>query len=623
MTLATTAANRLNKQAPELSKFVVSFKDLSDELPENTGIQTGMFILDIFGKYVYIPVLSKAGNVQVLESIFDADSKTFIPITKKSIKYLIEQGHTMGQSALIPAHVARDPDLYDAIVPPKTGKFVYASEGRLGGFFATLPQHVKEATLNIVESDYDLQEALVKVMDLDIAREHLMRETPSYVAPMGPPAPIVLTSAEGLSQEQVQEIMAKGYTVKNPPKSTRVAVESSAGAYGALTRMSNMMPGTAVAAMKKDGSWTSIAALKMVPKNTNDDIDNRNGKPLRSQERQTGIVAITEQGECLVDTNIVTCAVECNYNEVISKLKCKRALDIGQGDYGMVFTGSAWYGPFKTRSVEKANGWTTIDTGESKIIIHPNIKTFLDTTGTDMLMSTSAMFYPLSEAAAIMETDINTAQMKVGIEMEKMLPYQSTLMHRNGLYAVDGAEIGGKPQIVEYMLKEWQIDVPTLETFLNKAETQQNVIIKMAAVRDGGRASPGKGTKVQEHYQHGEQPGSDDAQMTGNARQRALGMASKAKSVKDVVDRDTMEATIISEMLQNPDLSGTIQEYLPDIKQAVDRLGRSLFMMRINTNKLSDKMDAEALNNLFTSTRNAYRILGDNYVELQNLLANG
>ena len=118
------------------------------------------------------------------------------------------------------------------------------------------------------------------------------------------------------------------------------------------------------------------------------------------------------------------------------------------------------------------------------------------------------------------------------------------------------------------------------------------------------------------------QPGSDDAQLTGNARQRALGMASKAKSVKDVADRETMEATIISEMLQNPDLAGTINEYLPEIKQAVDKLGRSLFLMRLNTNKLGDKIDAEALNNLFTSTRNAYRILGENYVELQNLVAN-
>ena len=83
-----------------------------------------------------------------------------------------------------------------------------------------------------------------------------------------------------------------------------------------------------------------------------------------------------------------------------------------------------------------------------------------------------------------------------------------------------------------------------------------------------------------------------------------------------------MEATLISEMLQNPDLAGSIKEYLPEIRQAVDKLGRTLFLMRINTHKLNESVDAEALNNLFTATRNAYRILGENCVTLENLAAN-
>lgn len=622
--LSKTALNRLNMRAPELSKFVVAFKDLSQELPENTGIQVGMIILDMMGKYVYVPVVAKAGEVQMLESMFDADTKKFIPLTRKSVEWMIEKGHLLGQAERIPATVARDPDLYDAIVPPKTGKFVYASEGRLGGFFASLPAHIKEATFNIVNNDFEFQQALAPLMDVDVAKEHLIKETPQFVAPVGPPAPVVLTSAEGLSDSQVQDIMAKGYTVQNPPKSKRIAVESTTSAYGALTRMSAMMPGTAVAAMKKDGSWTSVASLKMVPKYTDDNICSRSGSPLRNGgiEPATGTVAITEQGEILHDPNIVVCAAECNYDEVMTKMKCKRATEISMGDHGMIFTGSAFYGPLHARNVTSANGWTTIETDEHRIMIHPNVKTFLDAKGTDMIMSTSAMFYPVKEGHGIMETDIGTAQMKVDIEMEKLLPYQSTLMHRDGIYAVDGKEIGGKPQIVEHMLKEWEIDVPTVETFVKKAETQQNVIVKMAAVRGGGRASPGKGTKVQQHYQNGEQPGSDDNQLTGNARQRAQGMANAGKRVKDVADREVMEATLISEMLQNPDLSGSIQEYLPEIKGAVDKLGRSLFLMRVNTNKLSESVDAEALNNLFTATRNAYRILGENCVMLENLAAN-
>lgn len=617
MSLATTASNRLNMQAPELSKFVVAFKDLSDELPENTGIQCGMFILDLAGKYIYVPVIAKAGNVSVLESMFDADSKTFIPITKKSVEWLLEKGHLLGKSERIPSSVARDPDLYDAIVPPKTGKFVYASEGRIGGFFSSMPDITKKATLEVITNDLAFQQAMVPVMDMNIVKAFLEPTGIEVVEEVGPPAPEVITSAAGLSEEQVQEVMSKGYTVKNPPKSKRVAVESSS--EQALTRMGAMMPGTAVAAMKKDGSWTSVACLKMVPTYTDDRLSGGNMRAMEL-EADTGVVAVTEQGEVLLNPNIVTCNAECKYSDVVEKLTHKRATEINQGEYGMIFTGSAWYGPLKARQVSKANGWTTIDTTSHRVLIHPNVKTLLDIKGTDMIMSTSAMFYPMKEGFGIMETDINTASMKKEIEMMKMLPVEATLMHRNGVYAVDGQEIGNKPQIVEYLLKSWEIDVPTVETFVKKAESQQNVIVKMAAVRQGGRASPGSGTKVQQHYQQGDQP-LDDVQMTGNARQRAMGAAGKAKGVKDVADREIMEATLISEMLQNPDLAGTINEYLPDIKQAVDRLGRSLFLMRLNTNKLSDKIDAEALNNLFTATRNAYRILGENYVELQNLVA--
>lgn len=633
MTFATTAANRLNMQAPELGKFVVAFKDLSDELPENTGVQCGMFVLNLAGKYIYIPVIAKAGNIQVLESMFDADTKTFIPITKKSVEWMIEEGYLLGNAERIPAHVARDPDLYDAIVPPKTGKFVYASEGRIGGFFASLPNHIKEATLNIVESDYELQEAMAKVMDIDIAKEHLLKESPEYIPPVGPAAPQVITSAEGLTQDQVQEIMSKGYTVINPPKSKKVAVEASSSQ--ALTTLSSLPPGRAVMAMKKNGDWVGVASVRPVETYTAEhyktSIRGEEGSS-RSisgpSEPDVSFLAITEDGYLLTDPKVVVSPAEVKFDDVISRQKPKRLTEVGKGDYGMAFTGAAWYGPLTVSMVEKANGWTNINMCDCEhdphtISIHPNIKTLYDFRGTDVLMSTSAMFYPLKKADDMtMEKDINMAQMKSDIALEKALPYQSTLMHRNGIYAVDGKEIGGKPQVVEHLLKEWEIDVPSIETFLSSAETKQNVIVKMAAVRQGGRASPGTGTKVQQHYQHGLQPGSDDAQLTGNARQRALGMAGKAKMVKDVADREVMEATIISEMIQNPDLSGTIDEYLPEIKMAVDKLGRSLFLMRLNTNKLSDKIDAEALNNLFTATRNAYRLLGENYIELQNLVAN-
>lgn len=625
--LSKTALNRLNMQTPELSQYVVAFKDLSTELPENTGIQVGMIILDMMGKYIYVPVMAKAGEVQLLESMFDADTKKFIPLTRKSVEWMIEKGHLLGTAERIPSSVARDPDLYDAIVPPKTGKFVYASEGRLGGFFSHMPNHIKQATLEVITNDMAFQQAMAPLMDLDIAKAFLESETPTAdVLEMGPPAPQVITSAAGLSEEQVQEVLAKGYTVKNPPKSTRVAVESSSAQ--ALTTLSALPYGRAVMAMKKNGDWVGVAAVRPAVRPvltyTSEKMNSTGNRSSSSTgELDSGFLAVTEDGHLLTNPKVVVDNAEVKYDDVIDKLTCKKLTDVNIGEFGMAFTGFGWYGPLSVDSVDKANGWTTINGQGHSIAIHPNVKAMYDFQGTQAIMSSSAMFYPLKrDEDHLMERDINTASMKHEMAMAKVLNVQANLMHRNGVYAVDGKEIGGKPQIVEHLLRSWEIDVPTVETLVQSAEKKNSILVKMAAVRGGGRPSPGKGTKVQAHYQNGEQPGSDDSQLTGNARQRAMGMVNSGKVVKDVADREVMEATLISEMLQNPDLSGSIQEYLPDIKDSVDKLGRTLFLMRINTNKLSESVDAEALNNLFTATRNAYRIVGENCILLENLAAN-
>lgn len=600
--LSKVALNKLNLQAPELGQFVVAFKDLSSELPEDSDVQCGMIILDVKGRYLYAPVIGKNGEVQLLESLFDATSKEFMPLTRKSSRFIIDKGFTMGTSKRIPQGVARDPNLYDAIVPPKTGKFVYASEGRIGGFFATMPDMLKEATMTLLNEDYELQNALIPVMDLDIIKAHLVSsasqptETTDQV---GPPAPKVVTSAEGLSEEQVQEIMSKGYTVINPPKSTKVAVEAGICGQDSLTTINSLLPGTAAMAMKKNGSWVKVISLRTNPH------DYGQG------------TWITEDGEYVGSERAVIRAQEVDFDEVIKGLSHKKLDEVDMGDYGMVFTGATWIGPMKVGLVEKANGWTNIHDGKHILRMHNNVRALYKHSNGDIFVSTAAAFYPLTEERVELEVDINTASMKASIAEEKLLPYQSTLLHRNGVYAIDGKEVSSKPKLMERMLNDWEIDVVTAEALTKSAEEKGQILVKMAAAK----SKAAKGATPQEHYEQGEklQP---DTPMTGDALKRAQSMSSKVKSVKDVKDRQVMEATILSEMLQNPDLEGSIKEYLPEIRQAVDKLGRTLFLMRLNTNKLSDSIDAEALNNLFTSTRNAYRLIGENVIQLENLASN-
>ena len=45
MSFNEMALERLARTAPELTRFVISFNDMTDELPEGGAIQVGVFVL--------------------------------------------------------------------------------------------------------------------------------------------------------------------------------------------------------------------------------------------------------------------------------------------------------------------------------------------------------------------------------------------------------------------------------------------------------------------------------------------------------------------------------------------------------------------------------------------------
>ena len=112
---------------------------------------------------------------------------------------------------------------------------------------------------------------------------------------------------------------------------------------------------------------------------------------------------------------------------------------------------------------------------------------------------------------------------------------------------------------------------------------------------------------------------SPDEPYTGNKDQRLRGANLAIRKATDTKDKQVVEATIMSELLSDPDMYETIGEYLPDILQAVDKMGRILFLARLKSDKLSDDMDPEALSDLITAIRNTYRSLGENCVRLEQL----
>jgi hypothetical protein len=84
-------------------------------------------------------------------------------------------------------------------------------------------------------------------------------------------------------------------------------------------------------------------------------------------------------------------------------------------------------------------------------------------------------------------------------------------------------------------------------------------------------------------------------------------------------DAQVAEATIISELLQVPNMFELIQEYLPDIEEAIDKLGRILFVSRVHIDQLSRNGDADSIFAFLANLKSVYRLLGDNMIKLQEM----
>ena len=102
-----------------------------------------------------------------IDSIYIADRKCFFPLTNKTIEQLISnQNSSIGKPSRIPDTAVRNPNLKDLIVPPRTGKFIYAGTSRLGEMMATLNPSMKTELLNILETDASIADALNRVLNV-------------------------------------------------------------------------------------------------------------------------------------------------------------------------------------------------------------------------------------------------------------------------------------------------------------------------------------------------------------------------------------------------------------------------------------------------------------------------
>lgn len=609
------ALERLARTAPELTRYILSFKDMTDELPEGSSVQVGVFILKQGASQFYVPVIAKSGTVYPIDSIYMADRKCFFPLTSKTVEQITSnQNASIGKASRIPDTAVRNPNLKELIVPPRTGKFIYAGTSRLGEMVTMLKPNMRSELSSLLETDSSLNEALNRVLNVPDLLEALKAPTNMVESPSICELPQVVTDGHGLGHEAIQDILNKGYHVKGTPVVTRTAVESFGGE-----------------------SFTTIGAAEhghgyVFVTRTGEDV---HGVVLNTEGGDKRYVALEDGDICILNKNVVIKQQEVDPATILVNIPTVNVMDIAvllpperhMSRNVMVYDGTKYYAVRVTQVVESSDSITyMLDTNGSRssdsidrIVVSVGMHGKSDRIGNTLFLSPTCKASLISSnmysKQDMFETDLSVAIRRDQARKLSLLPECHIIRYHKGHFSYDGHAVGDKPAMAKKLIEEVKLDPESAEYFMKKASEEVKLEIFMS------KEAAEMGTKPTPFVEYGEklQP---DSTGTGTARDRARNSMATAKIAANTKDQQVVEATIMSELLADPDMLSTIADYLGDIESAIDKLGRILFLSRVNSEKLSEQMDPEALSNLITTIRNSYRTLGENYIKLENITRN-
>lgn len=617
MEFSEIALAKLLQQLPELSNFIVTFKDVSEELnKEDDTTKVGIFILSFGGSYYYLPVIGKNDVVQPMDSLFNPQDQTFTPLIKPFLEKLIAgQSESFGSRRKIPSTVTQNPSVYEMVVPPRTGKFVYASNSRLVEFLAASPGHVKKAFANVIGENRSLAESLNKHFDLaDVIKAlRYVKDLPRHAPSLNPEQISVITGGKDLSEEEVQSILNKGYALRGVQKEIRVAVPANDyAAYGCLNEITYNDFGKDFEVVMKTGEkhdafvprpipspYGEVALLSCYNRNTfllfsNGDYSITQSAVSSSAGSTEGKVLKSVFGYC----GVITPSQVINGDSILML----------NADMEMI-------GVFEIRRTE-------ISSTGIKLCAYDVLKgTTRDIFSTKNCLKTTSpnrrdLFVPFNSViirlgrnrSDSLETNIASAQSK--LEM-------TTLMNLGAIghigfdgveYSYNGKCIGGGPKIIEVLVVKEGIDPSIAENFVKKAQEVKSVKFYMSKKAD---FTPGE---IPSYGEYSPEP--EEQNIFGS------GFVPNVQNSMEVDDIQTIESTIISELLQASNMEEYINEYLPDIRNAIDKLGRIILLSRLNMSKLFTGDNASEVFSFISSLRNAYRMLGENYVKLERISQN-
>lgn len=619
MEFADLALAKLLQTAPELSPLVLNFSDLTPEL-ENAEVQVGVFILRAGIGPVYIPVIARNDAVFPIDSVFIDEEKRFAPLTQGTIQKLMAPSATsMGKAVKMPKSVAVNPDLSTLINPPRTGKHVYASASRLVEFLAVLPPELKKFTFEKIAAEQSVYNAMDRMFglkaifavlkDQNSTQSGLPNSTGTGPTGMMQSSSFsVVTSprevGELMNESLAAQFVQDGYVITGKPGMIRAAVSYQPYSQNGTATVVNpaVDGGRDFRIAFNNGKTKYVYIPKYHALNSE----------IRRSDSQVGIFEdgtyasgdMVSVGDAPVEAATLATVFEHTPPKLIRD--CFRDEDV------LLFTSSGEaLGPFSVDSVVltgdgaemKINGGSSIRT----IYASKNLSKELAVVGQTLYVQNSIIVVSLGANVTMdLERSVNNAMDRQSLIASQFLGAELDLRHDGVEFSVNGKTAGAMPQALKVLVEDEWLEPEVARNFLKQASETKYVKIflsKKAAAAPTPSEIPQQGDRTMD-------PG--ETSLNGS-------FMPAVNSAMQLGDGQVLEATVISQLLQVPNLFEYITEYLPEIQNAVDKLGRLLFLSRVKIDQLAGPLDSDSVFALIAKVKSVYRQLGDSCTKLEEI----
>jgi hypothetical protein len=228
--------------------------------------------------------------------------------------------------------------------------------------------------------------------------------------------------------------------------------------------------------------------------------------------------------------------------------------------------------------------------------------------GHEMYIPFSSLVIKLGEnVSGDLERSIMSAARRREITEAGLLGDQINLGFDGIEFTMNGKAVGTEAAMMSKLANDEGIEPTLAQSFIKQAKEK-----KFAKVYLSKRASE---IKPAEMPQFGQAlPPAQKVGLNGS-------FMPNVQNALKISDAQATEATIISELLQTPDMFELIEEYMPDIEECIDKLGRILFLARVHISKLAENNDADSVFAFLANLKAVYRMLGDNLFKLRELIA--